>query len=266
MRWATLGLLVLVAAGAPRTALTQEEDPESLIRQGVELRRKGDDLRAEGYFKRAYRLARTPRSAAQLGLVELALEKDVEANQYLTEALSDTDDGWVKKQRAPLEASRRDCRSRLLEVDVSGAPAGARVVVGSGTAVPLAKDGKLWIAPGSVSLVVERNASVLLTKTVAGGAGDLVQVSMPPQPAPAGPLAEAPRPQVATPASPEAPASTVAPASAEAPRGHGRATDARASRRREEQLREGRGARDRHHRGRSPRDGRRFVPGRDQQV
>jgi hypothetical protein len=66
---------VVGAVGAiplPRAALAQEE-PEALIRQGVELRRKGQNALAQGYFKRAYAIAHTPRSAAQLGLVEHAL-------------------------------------------------------------------------------------------------------------------------------------------------------------------------------------------------
>jgi hypothetical protein len=40
---------LLVAASVPARA----EDPEALIKQGVELRRRGEDARAEGYIRRA---------------------------------------------------------------------------------------------------------------------------------------------------------------------------------------------------------------------
>ncbi|MDB4980822.1 MAG: hypothetical protein JWM82_1574, partial [Myxococcales bacterium] len=53
-------LFVVLALGAwTPFAEAANEDAEGLIRQGIELRRKGDDLRAEGYFKRAYTVAQT---------------------------------------------------------------------------------------------------------------------------------------------------------------------------------------------------------------
>ena len=75
----------LLVTGVARAA---DEDPEALIQQAVELRRKGDNARAYGYLKRAYDLARTPRSAAQLGLVEHALGRFPDAEVHLGEALA----------------------------------------------------------------------------------------------------------------------------------------------------------------------------------
>ncbi|HEX3695674.1 MAG TPA: hypothetical protein VH374_09815 [Polyangia bacterium] len=54
------GLVVAGLSLASTAAATQSEDPETLIHQGIELRKKNDDLRAEGYFRRAFELARTP--------------------------------------------------------------------------------------------------------------------------------------------------------------------------------------------------------------
>jgi hypothetical protein len=61
-------LVAEIAASPFVRAAPPSEDPEVLIRVGNDFRRKGDNKRAEGYLKRAYEIAHTPRSAAQLGL------------------------------------------------------------------------------------------------------------------------------------------------------------------------------------------------------
>jgi hypothetical protein len=66
-------LLLFVVCVLGTRAAGAAEDPEALIRQGIELRRAGQDARAEGYFRRTYQLAATSRTAAQLGLCELAV-------------------------------------------------------------------------------------------------------------------------------------------------------------------------------------------------
>ena len=70
-----------------QSATAAGEDPEALIKQGVELRRQGKDAKAEGYMRRAYQLAATPRTAAQLGLVEVAVKNYLDAEAHLSEAL-----------------------------------------------------------------------------------------------------------------------------------------------------------------------------------
>jgi hypothetical protein len=165
--WVIGGVLV-VGAMAPGTAVAEQiEDPEALIRQGIDLRRKGENLRAVGYFMRAYRLAKTPRSAAQLGLVEMAVEQWPESNRYLTEAL-ESDDPWIAKQRPVLEQSREKVRTHLGVAVVSGVPDGTTVRVGSAGAESLPVDRKVWLGPGEVTLVfasgdraVEKRISVV---------------------------------------------------------------------------------------------------------
>src|SRR5512138_3799471 len=73
-------MLVVVSLLASSVAMAESEEPEALIRQGIELRRRGDDARAHGYFKRAYELSKTPRAAAQLGLVDQAVGRFAEAD------------------------------------------------------------------------------------------------------------------------------------------------------------------------------------------
>ena len=60
--------LAPVAWAAPAAGPGQVEE---LIRRGNELRNSGQDTRALPFFQRAYEQSPTPRTAAQLGLVEV---------------------------------------------------------------------------------------------------------------------------------------------------------------------------------------------------
>jgi hypothetical protein len=170
-----LTLVSLRAESAPA------EDPESLIRQGVELRRQGKEVRAEGYIRRAYELAATPRTAAQLGLVELALDEYAEAEQHLSEALRKRDP-WVASNRETLEASRATARKHLLRVELVSAPKGTTFAVEGGDAAALPADGLLWVAPAvAVTLRLEAAGHKPAELSVTGAAGESrrVVVDMP---------------------------------------------------------------------------------------
>jgi hypothetical protein len=124
------------------------EDPESLIKQGVELRRQGKDALAVGYLRRAHQLAATPRTAAQLGLVELAVKDYLDAERFLSEALL-AGDPWINEHRQTLEDSRARARKNLLRVELAGAPAGTTAALEGVEATRLSTDGVLWLAPGT---------------------------------------------------------------------------------------------------------------------
>jgi hypothetical protein len=173
-----LGLAVFSALTAGRVidARAESEEPEALIKQGVALRRNGDDARAYGYFKRAYDLAQTPRSAAQLGLVEQALSRFVEAQKHLSEALA-TKDAWVEQNRASLESSRTFVRGRLGKVQITGAPADATVAVGSDLPFALPSDGVVWLAAGESTLVIAAHGHASFTKAVKVAAGESATVA-----------------------------------------------------------------------------------------
>jgi hypothetical protein len=171
---------------------TGTEDPEALIKQGVELRQKGDDARAEVYLRRAYEIAQTPRSAAQLGLVELALDRFLQTEQYLSEALT-SDDIWISNHRTVLETSRDRARSNLARIVISDAPPETKVTENGGKPAKLADDGVLWVLPGLVALTVEApgHAPVSYSRNLAAGQSDKIAVPttvmpalppLPPQP------------------------------------------------------------------------------------
>jgi len=172
------GIVAVFAAGLARSAQAQEtEEPEALIKQGISLRRKGDDRRAQGYLKRAYDLAKTPRSAAQLGLVEQALGQFYDAQIHLSEALA-TKDAWVQDNRAQLEESRKFARSKLAKVEITGAPADATIAVGNDPPSALPRDGVVWLTPGESAMVVAAPGRKPFTKTVTAAAGESTRVAV----------------------------------------------------------------------------------------
>ena len=104
-------------------------EAEALIRQGVELRAQKKDERALPLFEKAYQISRTPRTAGQLGLVEMALGYFVDAEKYLSEAVASPDHPWVAKNLATLKAQLATAKTQIGELYIVGEPAGAEVLV-----------------------------------------------------------------------------------------------------------------------------------------
>jgi PEGA domain len=127
--------IVSTSGGAPpRAHAADPVEVEGLIRQAVGFRQKGQDHAALPLFRKAYDLERSPRTAAQLGLCELALGYSVPAEQHLSEALTSVKHLWVEKHREALEEALKNARGAVARVEVSGSPAGAEVFV-NGTRV-----------------------------------------------------------------------------------------------------------------------------------
>jgi hypothetical protein len=195
-------LLSIASIAAGRRATAAGEDPEALIREGVELRRQGQDARAVGYFRRAYELAVTPRTAAQLGLVELAVNDYPEAEIHLSEALVAARDPWVTEHHQVLEDGRAKARRHLVRIELAGAPTGTTYSADGGNATALPKDGVLYIAPdASASLHLDcrgHSAADVHVAAAAAGGTQRISVDMPalvettPAPAAVVPIATSP--------------------------------------------------------------------------
>lgn len=195
----TAGLLIVLAAA---TAHAQAEDAEAAIRQGMELRKQGQDARALPYLEKAYKLSRTPRTAAQLGLVQMGLGYWVDAEHHLDEALSDPDNYWVAKNRPVLEGARTRVRSMIGSLAITGQPLGAEVVVNGRPVgrLPLGQD--VRIGKGSVEIEVRADGYVPATRTVvlAGGAREQVSIALDPVQKSAEAIVATPAPRPASPA------------------------------------------------------------------
>jgi hypothetical protein len=178
-----LSVLVLCAN------LARAADPaevEELIRQGVELRRQKRDPAALPLFQKAYDLERSPRTAAQLATVESALGYWLAAERHLTEALASPHHPWLVQHLDQLTSWLQTVRSHIGEVEVTGEPEGAEVIVNGQSAghLPLGKpvrvaEGAVQVqlrAPGYVESSVNANAR--------GGGREAVSLRLERAPAP----------------------------------------------------------------------------------
>jgi hypothetical protein len=162
-RAVALALLALIAI-VPASARAQDAD--ALIKQGVELRRAGNDQAALEQFRRAYDLAPTPRTLAQLGLAEQALGRWADGEAHLGRALDATQDPWIAKYRDTLEASRAEIAKHLGSLVVSGGPDGAELRVDDRAVGTLPFAQPLRLIVGAHALEVTAGGRVLDARAV----------------------------------------------------------------------------------------------------
>ncbi|HXI54849.1 MAG TPA: PEGA domain-containing protein [Polyangia bacterium] len=159
--------------GASTAHAAEDAEPakvEDLIRRGIELRRSDHDNRALPLFQEAYERAPSPRTAAQLGLVEMALGYKLEAERHLAEAVGSRRDLWVNKNRGVLEESLTTVRAAIGEVVITG-PSGADVTV-SGKNVgrlPMVAPLRLGEGPATIEAAAPGYRPDRQSVTVVGG-------------------------------------------------------------------------------------------------
>ena len=108
---------------------TAQEQAAALLQEGVQKRADGNDEAALELFRRADALDSTAKSRAQMALAEQSLGMWVPAERHLRAALALTDDPWIDKNRAALESSLTRIAAELGWIEVTGAPAGADIVI-----------------------------------------------------------------------------------------------------------------------------------------
>jgi hypothetical protein len=194
----------LVASLAAQAAQPTTTDVEKLIKRANELRTANKDQEALPLYQKAYEVAPTPRTAAQLGLCELSLGYFLAADGHLSQALAGRSD-WIDRNRATLESSLRHSRKQIGEVVVSGSPDGASVSINGNKvgSLPLASvrvtAGQIRVevsAPGyvdkskTVLVVGERQERVTLQLEREGAAIEPPRASSEPSAKPAGGLGQ----------------------------------------------------------------------------
>jgi PEGA domain len=123
-RWRVL-LLVFGWLRSSQAAVAS--DPDQLIREGVDLRRRGDDAAALKLFQRAFQMAPSPRATAQMGLAEQALGQWVSAHEHLRAALDAATDTWVVKSQAILREALNHVGDHVGQIEILGGSVGAEV-------------------------------------------------------------------------------------------------------------------------------------------
>jgi hypothetical protein len=170
-----LALLAIVLAGTGADAADAHADPaavEDLIREGVELRKKGLDQRAMPLFKKAYDLERSPRTATQLGLCEAQLGYWLAAERHLTEALSATKNPWMAKNEALIRKTLKEVQGSIGELQIEGSPAGAAVEVNGQPAgnLPLRKTIRVLEGVAQVIVRAPGHTEASISVPIEGGA------------------------------------------------------------------------------------------------
>lgn len=142
-----LGLSVAgVALASPRS------EAEALAKQGVELRKNGDDQSALPLFVKAHALHPTPKSAVQLGLVEQALGRWTDAEEHLAEGLRSSRDPWIAKNRRAIDESLLTVKGQIGSIEVAGEPDGAEVVINGRSAGKLPLSRPVRVNAGTVDV------------------------------------------------------------------------------------------------------------------
>lgn len=163
-------------------AQSPADEAEALVRQGTELRYQNQDAKALPYFEGAYHLSRNPRTAAQLGLVKMALGYCLDAERLLDEALAVPDHPWIARNRATLEQTRDNARKNIGEILVTGSPDGAEIVVNGRPAgmLPQAVPLRLDRGPVEIQLRARGYQSATRTLTIKGGAREKLSIALAP--------------------------------------------------------------------------------------
>ena len=127
--------LTALSAGAR----AHDVDPDTLIAQGLELRRAGKSAEALELFRKAHQQAPSARTLGQMGLVEASLGRWLDADGHLSASTATPDDAWVRKNRPFLDQALERARMHIGELVISGRPGAAVSLAGTALGVlPLA--------------------------------------------------------------------------------------------------------------------------------
>jgi hypothetical protein len=120
-----IALALALLAGSATAAVATDAD--ELIRQGVVLRRRGDDAGALQLFQQAFQVEQTAKAMAQIGLAEQALGRWAMAYEHLNRALEDKNDPWIRKNLAVITQSVSRVTEHVTQVEILGGSDGAEV-------------------------------------------------------------------------------------------------------------------------------------------
>lgn len=196
---------VSFVALACRAHAIPADGSEALIREGLALRRNGNDEGALEKFTQAAAIRRSGRALAQIALAEQAIGRWVEAEDHLKEALALREEAWIAKNSPLLQSALADISSHLGMLEISGNVSGATVKV-NGTArgrLPLREP--LRVPLGTVMVELEAQGHFPLARSVVVLAGSRARESLnmvPSGQAPSSAFAPTPLPAVAA-AAPE---------------------------------------------------------------
>jgi hypothetical protein len=184
---AIIGLVIALAGVARAETPIPEAEADDLMRQALELRRQGQNAKALELLQRAQTLAPSAKALAQLGSAEFALQRWVDAETHLEQALSTTDSPWIKIQRNHdmLERTLADARRHIGRVQLRGT-SGAQISIDGKAVGILPISAAAHVAAGVVRIAATAAGRQGFEKnlTVAGGEEATLSIDLVPVVAP----------------------------------------------------------------------------------
>lgn len=169
-----LSFVACLSCLATTNVARADDDAETLIARGVELREKGKDEEALVVFKKAYAKTPSPRARAQVALAEQALGMWVAAETDLVAALASEADPWIAKNRAALDGALGVIRRHIGSLEVRGAD-GAEIFV-DGAPVGVASAGASFrVEAGRRTLEARSKGHHATTRSVEVPAGGVAR-------------------------------------------------------------------------------------------
>jgi hypothetical protein len=168
-----------VALADPTSNTISEAEIEPFVQRGIDLRKIGRDIEALAIFEDA--LLKAPSSVrlkVHLAATHQALGQWVEADRYLSEALRQGDDPYVRRHRPTIERAYEFVGQRLGSLDVVGEPEGAELVLSGRSIGHLPLAAPLRVPIGSYVLEVRKQGYYSVTRPVAIGGGTLLRESV----------------------------------------------------------------------------------------
>jgi hypothetical protein len=159
-----IGAVVLLLVSAARGQGDAPTEVDAIIKRAVELRRQGKDREALAELQRAAGIGNPPKLSAQIGFAEQALGLWVPAEKHLRDALEQSGDAWIKKNRRTLEESLAIVGGHLGTLDVWGEPAGAEVSIDGDRVGTLPLDAPLHVPAATIELTVRANGFATSTR------------------------------------------------------------------------------------------------------
>jgi hypothetical protein len=171
-----LGTVLLLTPGL-RAADAPATQADELISQGFKMRIQGKNLEALNLFVKAHALAPSGKTFGQMGSVEVALHRWVDAEAHLDEALARHDSPWIEapKNRVMLQQTLAEARRQIARLQLRGT-AGAEVYVDGRRVgvLPLAEP--IHVAAGKVRITAAATGFQSAEKELVTVGGDAMTV------------------------------------------------------------------------------------------
>lgn len=129
-------------------------DADELVKEGLALRRKGEDTAALQKFEQAYETDKRPRTLAQVALAEQALGRWALAYDHLIAALGEKSDPWIAKHMTPLEDALKALQDHIGKLEILDGSRGAEVRVNGAVVGTLPLSKPLTLPTGSAAIEV----------------------------------------------------------------------------------------------------------------